>query len=487
MVCVDATAGHTGTATQHGELQVMNSTIALDTIKPARMIDKRLFLIIAVTLAVGLTFWMGSRVPNLNEKAMMGGDAQIEALGFDQVYAIMETDTFIAKVLKTTANWMQTNKRGMTFGVLFAACLMSLFSLFAKRSVKSGFGNALLGVLIGAPLGVCVNCAAPIAKGLHAAGTRLETTLATMISSPTMNVIVLSMLFALMPWYLVMTKMVFTIFLIIVVIPIMCRWLFTQEELELMASRMPEESAVCALPTAESEALFHNGWKESLLWVATTLPKNLWHILKTTVPLMVLAGFLGALMIVAIPWDTMVDIVPSIPPGPIYVLAAISVLAVIGTFLPVPITFDVVVVTVLVATGLSDRYTGVLLFTLGIFSIYSFQIVWMYISKRIAVFLYAAVCGLGVCAGVASNYLGIWDGQQQRGYMMELREESRPRPSAASKKSGASEPIRPPTSHQDTPSSSRSTSKGSDGAIAAPGIWATSSYSPLTGRVSRVE
>jgi hypothetical protein len=33
------------------------------------------------------------------------------------------------------------------------------------RDVKSSFLNALLGMAIGAPLGVCVNCAAPIAKG----------------------------------------------------------------------------------------------------------------------------------------------------------------------------------------------------------------------------------------------------------------------------------------------------------------------------------
>jgi len=409
----------------------MSSTIALDGIKPARSLNKRLILIIIVTLAVGFTFWLGSRVPNLNEKAMMGGDAQIEALGFDQVYAIHETDSFVAKVLKTTVNWMDTNKRGMTFGVLFAACLMTLFSLFRRRSVNNGFGNALLGVLIGTPLGVCVNCAAPIAKGLHSAGTRLETTLAAMISSPTMNVIVLGMLFALMPWYLVMTKIALTLFLILVFIPIMCRMLFTNEQLALMASRMPEETGVCELPIGDSPDLIINKWKESVLWLVTSLPKNLWHIMKTTVPLMALAGLLGALMIVAIPWDLMVDVVPTIPEGAIFVLGALAVLAVIGTFLPVPITFDVVIVAVLLATGLPDKYSGVLLFTLGVFSIYSFQIIWKYISKPIAMMLYAAVCALGVCAGVAAHYLGIWDGQQQREIMYEQLSLARPAPTVS--------------------------------------------------------
>ncbi len=78
-------------------------------------------IIAAVTLAVALSFWMGSRIPNLNEKAMMGGQTQLEALGFDQVFAIDPEDHFLTKVLITTVNWIDTNKRGMTFGVTLAA------------------------------------------------------------------------------------------------------------------------------------------------------------------------------------------------------------------------------------------------------------------------------------------------------------------------------------------------------------------------------
>ena len=106
----------------------MNSAIATDAVKSKWSINKRLLLITVVALTVGLSFWMGSRVPNLNEKAMMGGDAQIEALGFDQVYAIHETDSFVAKVLKTTVNWMVSRRR-------FA--IRSPSSTASKRSVRS--------------------------------------------------------------------------------------------------------------------------------------------------------------------------------------------------------------------------------------------------------------------------------------------------------------------------------------------------------------
>lgn len=380
----------------------------------SRTIDRRLIFILLATLAVALSFWLGSRLPNLNEKAMMAGDAGIEALGFDQVFAVSEDEGFLIKVGKTTINWMDTNKRGMTFGVLFAACLTTLLSLFERRSFRSSYGNAFLGTLIGAPLGVCVNCAAPIAQGLHTAGTRLETTLATMISSPTLNVIVLTMLFALMPWYLIVTKLSLTLLFILLVIPLMCRLLFKPEELQALSATPDTEKEVCDLPLARAiGAGYQNSWWEALTWFARTLPKNLWRIVKMTVPLMALAGLLGSLLIVAVPWDELSRLV-DVRGGGFYTLLAMVGIAVFGTFLPVPITFDVVIVVVLLAAGLPEKYAAVLLFTLGIFSIYSFQIVWTYVSRRAAVLTYVSICCLGVAAGVAAHYLGIWDEQQQR-------------------------------------------------------------------------
>ena len=69
----------------------------------------------------------------------------------------------------------------MTFGIIFGAILMLLISLLKKKSTESGFGNTLIGMIVGAPLGVCVNCAAPIAKGLYAGGARVEMMLAAML------------------------------------------------------------------------------------------------------------------------------------------------------------------------------------------------------------------------------------------------------------------------------------------------------------------
>ena len=188
--------------------------------------DKRFILVTLLMLAVAGNFWAGSRVPQLNEKALMGGDTQINALGFETVLQVDPTDHLVVRTAYTTVNWIETNRKGMTFGIIFGAILMLLVSLLKKKSAESGFGNTLIGMIVGAPLGVCVNCAAPIAKGLLAGGARVEMMLAAMISSPTLNVIVLTMLFSLYPLYVVALKLGFTLVFILLVIPVACRVLY---------------------------------------------------------------------------------------------------------------------------------------------------------------------------------------------------------------------------------------------------------------------
>jgi len=359
--------------------------------------DKRFLLSLLTLSTLAIVFWAGSRVPQLNEKAIMGESADLDAIGFDVVLAVKPDDTVITKVLYTTVNWLQTNKKGMTFGVLFAAIIMVLFAQLKKRSFKSRFANSGLGMVIGAPLGVCVNCAAPIARGIHSGGAAVETTLGAMISSPTLNVIVLTILFSLFPLYIVGLKLALTVGFILVGIPLISR-LFGKDV------QVPSDDAACPVPFAVAgDAPAGETWFGAGRWLVINYVKNLWFIFKRTVPLMFVAGFLGALLVTLVPWDALTDIVPG--GGPIIVLTGMSIVALVGITLPVPIAFDVIVAAILLAGGMPMRYVMVLLFTLGIYSIYSFFIVWNGVSKRIAVALYFSLAGLGVVAGVAADRL----------------------------------------------------------------------------------
>jgi uncharacterized membrane protein YraQ (UPF0718 family) len=139
-------------------------------------------------------------------------------------------------------------------------------------------------------------------------------------------------------------------------------------------------------------------WTRAFIWTSKELVKNLFYLIKMTVPLMLLAGFLGSALITVLPWGSLAEIFPAY--GGLMSLASLLGIALVGTFLPVPIAFDVLISVTLLAAGMPVKYVMVLLFTLGIYSIYSFSIVWQAISKRAAVLLFASVTCFGVLAGI---------------------------------------------------------------------------------------
>jgi uncharacterized membrane protein YraQ (UPF0718 family) len=381
--------------------------------------NKRLIIITAVCIAIAANFWAGSRVPSLNDKASLGGDLVLEdPLGFEAAYPVDPGDPLMERIFFTTVNWVLTNRQGMTFGILIAAAFMTILSLLKRRSFSSHFGNTLLGLFIGMPLGVCVNCAAPIARSLHDSGTRLETTLVTMISSPTLNIIVLTMLFSLMPVYMAVTKVAMTLFFLLVLVPLLSRYIF-KDQLVAQNIRFPDSGSYapgnsngCEITSVEPS------WPGSIQWVLQKYASNLFYIIKLTVPLMLLAGFMGAVAITLFSWQEMASLIE----GNQWYMAAIGalVIAVIGLFLPVPIAFDVAIVTALLAAGVPPVYAMILLFTLGIFSVYSFFIIWTGISKKVALVLSGVLLLMGILSGIVVDLYLKWDESRQQELFQEF-------------------------------------------------------------------
>jgi uncharacterized membrane protein YraQ (UPF0718 family) len=383
--------------------------------------NKAFLLSLMIVAYLAYDFWTTSRYPALDQKAMMAGTAGLEPLGFDTVMVINADDPVYVKVLKGTVNWGKTNQRGMTFGILFAAALLTMITLFKRKSFEGSWANTALGVLIGTPLGVCVNCAAPIAKGLHSSGLRLETTLAAMISSPTLNVIVLAMVFSLFPPYMAVLKVGGTLFFLLVLLPLLSKYFF-KTEVSLSAQRAIGEATnsdakFMALSAPVPEEAEIGTWPKAVFWVAKAFVLNLWYIIKTTLPLMVLAGFLGSLAVNTIPIEALSNLLPS--SSPLMILAGLALAALIGVFMPVPITFDVIVVSVLMASGMPVMYAMVLLFTLGIFSVYSYMIVAQAISRKVGITLWVVIAGLGVVTGLIAREYDQYITEKQTAFMLE--------------------------------------------------------------------
>ena len=365
--------------------------------------NMRILLVLAVLVATATMFWSGSRYPSLNEKAIMGGSAALEdPLSFEASLQTQPGDPLPQRILFSTVNWVETNLEGMTFGLMIGACLLTLIGLISVRGHRNGYVNSALGVLVGTPLGVCVNCAAPVAKGMHDGGARLETTLATMFSSPTLNVVVVSMLLSIFPPYLVVIKLTLTLVFILLVVPWLSRRVFSDER------ALTYDDSLCAIAPAEPSQP-DGSLASALFMTGSDLIKNLWYVVSRTVPLMLLAGALGAVAANLLPLQTLVDLEPTV--------ASLVLVALVGIFLPVPVAFDIVVVAVLISTGVPMIYSMTLLFTLGIFSIYPFMIVWRSISAKVAIVLTLVLIAMGIAGGVVADRIHQAELQQMMQYL----------------------------------------------------------------------
>ena len=355
----------------------MSSTVAaasLDVPVSSR-VGVRVSIVIAVLLALGIGsyFWVDSRYPSLLKKLHSGSSIKASGvLSFDAKMPVSADMPLTARIERTTVNWMWTNRIGMTFSLFFGAALLTLLPLLPRRRFRSAAANTALGVVSGVPLGVCANCVAPIGQSLFQGGASEATVIATMISSPMLNVVVLTMVFALFPPGVATLRMLVPLILLVMV-----PWLTRPEQ------SMP--GVVCEVRG--------DGW---LLPATDTLQrylKNLARLAITTIPFMILAALLGAIVAELVP----ARVIPSH-----VTLLGIVLVASIGTFLPVPMAFDVAAAFILMTRGVPLGYVATLLCTLGAFSIYSVLIVGRSMSWRTAARVFGAVMVVGILVGIGT-------------------------------------------------------------------------------------
>jgi uncharacterized membrane protein YraQ (UPF0718 family) len=333
---------------------------------------------IVLLLGIGGYFWIDSRYPSLLKKYRAGAHAKVVGeITFDALYQVDRSMPLTQRVWRTSLNWLNANRVGMTFAFFFGPAALTFLATLRRRRTKSRYLNALIGTMVGAPLGVCANCVAPIGRGMYASGMSTESVLAAMFSSPALNVVVLAMTFALFPMPLVLLKLATVLLLIFVFAP-------------FAASRQTPlvvENVECVVKIEVSQS-----WAQVLLETLKVYAKSFWLVFRVGFPLMLLAAFLGALAIELLPPQAV-----NIPVS----FAGIILVALIGAFLPVPMAFDVVIAYIAMTHGVPLPYAVVMLCTLGIFSIYSLTVVGKTISWKIAGATYAAVAFLGAVAGIA--------------------------------------------------------------------------------------
>ena len=382
---------------------------------PARRFDFRILITGALIAVLCGMFWVGSRYPSLQGKASADpNEALSTPLGFERFFPEPPADQRLRHVGWTSVEWALTNRQGMTFGLLLAAGMLTLIPLL-RRARGGRLAGAIQGMLVGMPLGVCVNCAAPIAQGMLKGGSRVEVALATMFSSPTFNVIVLGIVISIFPWYLALLKVLSGVVMVLVVAPWLARlaerpgWTrpapavaklpgvgFFQKFESLIGTPMLSQSA--GPPPA--------GFFRSAGWVLLHFPRNLWRVTVIALPLMLLAGVAGAVLVEVVPWDVLTQAakVHGALPGAAVLLGATA----FGVLLPVPMAFDVIVCSVLLNSGMPIPIVAALLATLGIYSVYAWSLLGATLSWRVASVAAAAVFAIGIASGGAAAVLENW-------------------------------------------------------------------------------
>jgi len=306
------------------------------------------------------------------------------------LFQVLNSDPFVTKIVLTTLNWINSNLKGMAFGLALGATFLTLFSYLKLPDQPGRFRNTLYGFLLGTPLGVCVNCAAPVFKGILKS-RRIELAMATMLSSPTMNIIVLTMVFTLFPIYMGIIKIGFTLCCIFIGIPLISK-LYSGGR--TFPSDKSAHNWFSETPTSSCTLFKKETWLKATLGTLIDFIQKLRFISFRLIPLMLLAGFLGA---------TLSHLLPGSLFEPEVNFLTIVIAALFGILLPVPIAFDVILVNAFYAQGLAEPIVLVLLCSLSIVSLFSMIVIWSSVSKQWAITLMLFCFAMSVLVGVSAN------------------------------------------------------------------------------------
>jgi uncharacterized membrane protein YraQ (UPF0718 family) len=322
-------------------------------------------------------FWFASRYPQLLSKAALSGQA-LPSMGFSSEVMMVGTDAPAwQRIVATAVNWLASMGIGMSFGVLLGALLHTVLRHYSLPIGNNLYLNSLKGALVGVPGGICANCSVPVACGVTRGHGRIEVALGFLFSSPNFNPVVVMMTFMAFPLAMSLTKYATLLFVILVGMPSLIRWLERKRPLNVL-SASTEDGSFCAVKLPPEDC------KERFLPVLAELAgvygKNVWMLVKPTITLMLLASVMSAALLVLVPWDSLLSEITPL---------RLAFTSLISVFMPVPIALDVMFAAQLQQQGVLAGYVMMFAMMLGTYSIIPTIYLWREVSKALAVSLFA--------------------------------------------------------------------------------------------------
>jgi len=352
----------------------------------------RPIILIVLGLTIAGVFWFASRYPALLAKAHQTGHALPSMAFSHEAFPTVPTDAVWKRILYGTLNWLDSMRVGMTFGVLFGALLHTVVRYYPLRIGQNYALNSLKGALVGAPMGVCVNCGVPMACGITRGHGRVEVALGYLFSSPTFNPVVMAMTFIFLPWYFGFAKYVLVSFIILVLVPRLIRRLESRQALTPFTVE-PSAGAACSLASDPCAIPFG----QTLAEIAKDYAAHVWMLVKPTITLMLIASVVSSALLVLVPWDQLLGSMN---------LLYLVVAAILSVFMPIPIALDVMFAGQLYQQGVNPGYVMLFLTTLGTYSIIPTVYLWREVSRALAIYLFAFFVAAGIVLGLLFAVLG---------------------------------------------------------------------------------
>jgi len=342
----------------------------------------RPLILVVAALAILCVFWFGSRYPQLIAKKAHMDQALPTMAWSSEVLHVASDAPVWQKISYGAVNWLNSMKVGMTFGVLFGALLHTYLRYYPLKIGTNLYLNSLKGALVGAPAGVCANCAVPMACGVTRGHGRVEVALGFLFSSPNFNPVVVAMTFTALPLAMSLTKYVILLAVILGVVPALISWLERSQPLKPFAVGNEGESCAVQSGMADCTEPFWSVLRE----MANDYGKNVWMLVKPTITLMLLASLVSSALLALIPWQTLLSEVTPL---------RVAFLSFVSVFMPVPIALDVMFAGQLYQQGIASGYVMLFAMTLGTYSIIPSIYLWREVSKPLAVSLFMFFMAVG--------------------------------------------------------------------------------------------
>ena len=352
---------------------------------------KRLVGLVLLAVMLGLFLWF-NRIPKLDTIEADLVTATAPAVQCFQGLCI--DDTPESSLLERWWDFSLTYLKLITLGMTFAFLVAGLTHAFllplegGKGWTDRGVKGSLRGLMIGPVMTLCSACIVPVSSAFRRRGAGVETTIAIVQGSSTLNLPALIMAVMIFPPVLAGSRIGLSLVGALLLGPFVAFVVRRRPDSTVQPIRV--DSTVAA-ESLSWRRVIKDGTRE---WIATSF-----GYLLSLGPIMVLAGFASGF---AIQW---------ISPGTVETylgndLTGVAVAATFGLLINVPLLFEIPLVAALLLVGMGTAPAAVLLFTAAAGGPITFWGLAKVFPKRTVAVFATATWGLAAIAGLTILALG---------------------------------------------------------------------------------